>query len=186
MIRNTLDSLYKGAGWLAALFLSAICLLVVCQVVFNVVDRLSTLITGTAIGLTIPSYSDFTGFFLAAASFLALTYTMRSGHHIRVTLIRSNLPHWMQEILEGWCLLFASATSAYFTYYTANLVYESYIYHDLSSGMIAIPIWIPQASMLIGLALLTISLSDDLLCHICGKPVSYNKNLEEFAQSINE
>lgn len=63
MIRGWLNRLYNISGWMAAACIAMICLLVVSQVVLNLVDRLSGLITGTAIGLTIPSYADFTGFF---------------------------------------------------------------------------------------------------------------------------
>ena len=41
---------------------------------------------------TIPSYADFAGFMLAAATFLAMPYTFRSAGHIRVTLITARLP----------------------------------------------------------------------------------------------
>ena len=68
-MRKFLDSLYLASGWIAAFFIGAICALVVAQVCLNLIDRISGLLTGTAIGLTIPSYADFTGFFLAAASF---------------------------------------------------------------------------------------------------------------------
>ena len=51
----------------------------------NLIDRISSLLTGQAIGLTIPSYADFTGFFLAASSFFALAHTHREGGHIRVS-----------------------------------------------------------------------------------------------------
>jgi len=186
MIRKKLDSLYNAGGYLAAFFLVTICLLVVVQVSFNCIDRISTLTTGTAIGLTIPSYSDFTGFFLASSSFLALAYTMRKGSHIRVTLIFSNLSEPIQKVVETLCLLFASVISLYFTVYTAYLVYESFIYNDLSSGMVAIPIWIPQSSMLLGLCLLSISFVDDFFCHITGRSISYNRHLDKIAQDMNE
>lgn len=186
MIRKKLDSLYNAGGYLAAFFLVTICLLVVVQVSFNCIDRLSTLITGTAIGLTIPSYADFTGFFLASASFLALAYTMRNGSHIRVTLIFSNLSAPIQNVVETLCLFFAASVSLYFTAYTGYLVYESFIYNDLSSGMIAIPIWIPQSSMLLGLALLSLSLVDDFFCHITGRTISYNRHLNEIAHNMSE
>jgi len=186
MARKILDSLYNASGWLAAFFLMTICLLVVCQVGLNSVDRISTLITGTAVGLTIPSYADFTGFFLAASSFLALAYTMRSGSHIRVTLIFSNLPASVQKVLEGWCLFFAATATIYFSYYTGYLVYESFIYNDLSPGMIAIPLWIPQTAMLLGLVILSISLVDDLICLLFGKTISYYKQFEETVKKHNE
>ncbi len=175
MVRKILNSIYELGGWLAAVFLFLICAVVVCQVGCNLVDRISALLTGTAVGLTIPSYADFTGFLLAASSFLALAYTLRSGSHIRVTLFFSRMSNKMQRIAEAWCLLFAAVITIYFTCYTGYLLYESYIYKDLSPGMIAVPLWIPQTAMLLGLVVLSISFLDDLVCLLLTGSTSYHK-----------
>ncbi len=172
-LRRGLNRLYRTSGWLAAASIATICLLVLCQVCLNAIDRLSTLLTGSAIGLTIPSYADFTGFFLAAASFLALAYTLREGGHIRVSLILSHLHGKLRQALEIWCLLLCSGVTVYFAWYTLLLVRESYQYHDLSSGMIAVPIWIPQSAMLVGLAVLSIALLDELFQAFCGRKPCY-------------
>jgi len=172
-MRKWLDKLYRVSCWLAAGCIASIALLVVSQVFLNLVDRCSSLLTGTAIGLTIPSYADFTGFLLAAASFLSLAYTLREGGHIRVTLVVGNLSKKAQQIFEGWCICIASGISLYFTWYTAMLTYESYVYHDLSPGMIAVPIWIPQMAMLIGLVILSIALIDELVGLFSGRSLSY-------------
>ncbi|PIE64371.1 MAG: C4-dicarboxylate ABC transporter permease [Desulfobacterales bacterium] len=177
MLRKSLNALYTGSGWLAAAFLLIICLLVVCQVGLNTIDRVSAMVTGTAVGLTIPSYSDFTGFFLAGSSFLALAYTMRSGAHIRVTLLFSHFPPKLKKFAEGWCLLFAATATIYFSCYTGYLVYESFIYNDLSPGMIAVPLWIPQSAMLLGLVILSISLVDDLVTLFKGGTISYSPDI---------
>ena len=50
-MRKYLDSLYLLGCWLAACCLCLICLLVVSQVTLNLIDRLSMLLTGSAIGL---------------------------------------------------------------------------------------------------------------------------------------
>ena len=175
-MRKFLDSLYLASGWTAAFFIGAICTLVVAQVCLNLIDRVSGLITGTAIGLTIPSYADFTGFFLAAASFLALAHTLRQGAHIRVTLLISHLPEPIARVLEFWCILVAAAISIFFSWYTAILVRESYDFHDLSPGMIAIPLWIPQTAMLIGLIILSIALIDEFIGLLHGRRPSYHSN----------
>lgn len=173
MVRTALNRLYAGSCWLAALCLAAICLLVVCQVTLNLIDRVSAMVTDQAVGLTIPSYADFTGFLLAAASFLALAHTLRQGTHIRVGLIISRLPGFMQRPVELWCTGFAFFITAYFTWYTAKLVHESYIYKDLSSGMIAVPIWIPQLFMLAGLLILSIALIDEFITVLRGRSPAY-------------
>lgn len=172
-MRKLLDAIYQMSGWLAAGFIAAICALVVLQVSLNLVDRLSTIITGTAIGLTIPSYADFTGFFLASASFLALAHTLRQGGHIRVTLLISHLPDKLANAIEYWCLGSAAAISCYFTWYTGVLVRDSFVFHDLSPGMIAVPLWIPQSGMLLGLVILSLALLDELIGLMLGKSPSY-------------
>ena len=172
-MRKFLDGLYLASGRLAAFFIAAICTLVVAQVCLNLIDRISGMLTGTAIGLTIPSYADFTGFFLAAASFLALAHTLRQGAHIRVTLFISHLPARFARPVEFWCVAVAAAISIYFSYYMAFLVWESYQFHDLSPGMIAVPLWIPQTSMLVGLIILSIALIDEFIGLIIGKSPSY-------------
>lgn len=179
MVRGWLNRLYTVSGWIAAAFIAMICLLVVLQVVLNLIDRVSTVLTGTAVGLTIPSYADFTGFFLASASFLALAYTLREGGHIRVTLVISHLPAGIRKILEIWCVGVAAIITVYFTWYTARLTWESYSYNDLSAGMIAVPIWIPQCGMLFGLLVLSIALIDELITVISGGVPSYEDKGEK-------
>lgn len=172
-MRYLLDTMYKSSCWLAAASIGAICLLVVSQVALNIADRLSTIMFGSAIGLTIPSYSDFTGFLLAAASFLSLAHALREGSHIRVVLVLGRLPEKVQRIAEVWCVGFALTIAAYFTWFTAKLTLESHTYHDLSSGMIAVPIWIPQSCMLLGLVILSIALLDELVTVLRGRDPSY-------------
>ncbi|WP_419905859.1 TRAP transporter small permease [Kiloniella sp.] len=172
-MRQLLNKIYSISGWTAAFFIVAICLTVMAQVVLNLLDRISSVITGEAFGLTIPSYADFTGFFLAGASFLALAYTLRDGSHIRVSLVLQHLSPKTRHFVEIWCLGIASAMAIYFTAYTGFLVHESYTYNDLSPGMIAIPIWIPMLPMLIGLAVLSLALLDELVCVLCGRDPSY-------------
>ena len=186
MVRRYLDGLYLASGWLAAIFIALICTLVVAQVSLNLVDRVSSVITGTAIGLTIPSYADFTGFFLAAASFLALAHTLREGGHIRVTLVISRLSRAWRRGVEIWCVAVAAAISCYFTWYTLLLVHASWSYHDLSTGMVAIPLWIPQSAMLLGLTVLSVALFDELSSVVRGKEPSYEENEENLIEQNRE
>lgn len=181
-MRKALDAMYLASGWLAAAFIAAICGLVVMQVSLNLIDRVSTIITGTAIGLTIPSYADFTGFFLASASFLALAHTLRQGNHIRVTLLLSYLPEKAGRALEFWCIIVAAAISCYFTWYTGALVRDSFIFHDLSPGMVAVPLWIPQSGMLAGLAVLSVALVDQFVGLVRGNQPDYLLRTETLRQ----
>lgn len=179
LTRRLLDGLYRLSGGFAALFILAIVVLVMGQVVLNSVDRIATLFTGSAIGLTIPSYADFTGFFLAAASFLALAYTLREGAHIRVTLITGRLPATLDRFVEMFAVAAALATTLFITWYTISLTLESYEYDDMSAGMVAVPLWIPQSSMCVGSLVLAIALTDDLVALLRGRQASWHGKGEE-------
>ncbi|MEY8097757.1 TRAP transporter small permease [Falsihalocynthiibacter sp. S25ZX9] len=159
MLRTSLDRLYTFAAAIAALAIVAICLLVTAQVSLNILARIG----GPDWSYTIPSYADFAGYFLATASFMAMAYTLRSGTHIRVNLLVQRLPEHSRWILEIGTLVIGAAVSSYATYFTAALVQESWHYGDKSTGIIAISLWIPQLTMVAGLALLTLAFVDTLL-----------------------
>lgn len=177
-MRSFLDLLYRISGAISACFIASICVLVFSQVLLNIIDRLSSVFTGSAIGLSIPSYADFTGFFLASASFFALAYTLREGGHIRVTLFIQHTSPGIRRFIEFWCIGLATAVSIYFAWYTALLVMEAYEYNDLSSGMVPVPLWIPQSGMLVGLIVLSIALIDELFRMFSGAEPSYHNKGE--------
>jgi len=158
-MRRILDTLYKLAGAMAALSILGICLVVSTQVMLNILARIG----GPGWSYTLPSYADFSGFFLATATFMALAYTLRAGGHIRVNLLVGALPKGARWGLELVTLALGAGMAGYATYYTASLLGESYRYGDMSTGIIAIPIWIPQLSMVAGLGLLTVAFVDTLI-----------------------
>lgn len=173
-MRKALDTLYRASGALAAMFIVAIVAVVFAQVLLNLIDKIAVMVRGTAIGLTIPSYSDFTGFFLAAASFLALAYTLRGGAHIRVTLATGLLgPRW-QRRAEAFALAVGAALTGFAAVYVIALVLESAQFGDRTSGMVSLPLWMPQAPVAFGLVVLTIALLDDLICVLRGRPPSFD------------
>jgi len=148
------------------------------QVGANMLDSAVRLVTGEPLGLVIPAYAEFTGFFLVAASFLALANALRAGSHIRVVLlIRGAGPrarHW----IELWCTGAGALFMAYFTWFAVEMVVESYTYNDTSPGIVPVPIWIPQTSMAIGLVILTIALMDEFVTVLGGDPPAYAKGDE--------
>lgn len=172
-LRTSLDRLYAISGGIGAFFIVAICVTVLIQVSFNMIDRLAQLLTGKAIGLVLPSYAEFAGYFLAAATFFALADTLQSGHHIRVNLILQRLPERIRHWTEVWCCALGLILSAYFAFWAVNLVRESIEFGDLSPGIIAIPLWIPQSSMALGLICLTICFADLLIQVLKGKTPAY-------------
>ncbi len=177
-MRTILDTLYRLSGVAAALCLVAICLIVVAQVGGRIIDGIATMITGERIGLIVPSAAEFSGFFLAAASFLALAYTFRADGHIRVSLLITRIGGRPRHWFEVWCLAFAIVLAGFFTWNTILLVADSIEYGEVSYGMIPVPLWIPQSFMAFGLIVLTVALVDDMVRVLRGKKPSY-ENVEE-------
>lgn len=170
-MRRILDSLYTLSGGLAALFICLICVLVCTQVVFNIITKFGLF----GLNLTIPSYADFAGYFLAASSFLALSYTLRQGGHIRVTLFSRVVSGKVRLALEIFTLTLCAATALWMVFYFARLNLESWRFGDVSSGIIAIPLFIPQLAILIGLVVFAIALIDLLVQTLrAGRPVIEN------------
>lgn len=172
-MRKALDRLYAVSGAIGAFFIVAICVVVLIQVGFNIVDRVAQATTGTAIGLVLPSYAEFAGFFLAAATFFALADTLQSGNHIRVTLVLQTFPPRVRAAAEIFCCAVGLVTSAFFAYWAGFLVYESWLFGDLSPGIVAVPLWIPQLPMALGLVCLTICFLDLFIQAVRGRELSY-------------
>ncbi|PRY95007.1 TRAP-type C4-dicarboxylate transport system permease small subunit [Hasllibacter halocynthiae] len=157
MMSRALDALYRGAAVLAACCIAAICLLISAQVLLNAGTR-----AGLPLPPTIPSYADFAGYLLAAATFLALPWTLRTGGHVRVNLVTSRLPERAAWAVELVVLAAGTGFAGYATTYAAILAEESRRFGDVSSGIVAIPTWIVQLPMVAGLALLTAALGQSL------------------------
>lgn len=167
-MRKTLDGLYRTSGALAAFFLLSIFLIVLLQVLANVVNALSSVFLETSLGLSVPSYAEFAGFFLAASAFLALAHTLQAGSHIRVSLLIGSLDGFKRQLLEAWCSGSGAGLAAYFAYHAIGMTVESFNFSDLSPGLVPVPLWLPQSAMSLGLIILTVALVDRFWSTISG------------------
>lgn len=174
-VRKLLDGVYTGSGVLSAGLIAAICLLVTAQVILNLITKYGPF----DINLTIPSYADFAGYMLAASSFLALAYTLMRGGHIRVTMVLNAAPATLRLAAELVALSLCAAVAGFTSFYMYRLVRESYEFGDMSSGIVAIPLYIPQSAVLAGLVILTIALVDLTVQTIrLGRPVIVQTSTE--------
>ena len=158
-MRALLDRLYMAAGYAAAFFMVATLLMVVA----GIADR--------ALALGWRGTDMYAGYAMAACGFLALAHTFKRGEHIRVSLLLQAASPRMQQVMEIWSLLAASLLAAAFSFYAIKLTWQSWDFHDVSTGNDATPLWIPQVSMAVGAVVLLIALLDELLLELRGKRV---------------
>jgi len=111
-------------------------------------------------GTFIPSSEDIAGWLLSAAIFLSLAYSFKEGVHIQMQLVLQSVqPHYRYYLIRI-ILILALVISAYWTWTTAQQIYESWQYQDLTQSYVAMPLWLVQLPMFIGLAILTNTLID--------------------------
>ena len=158
-MRRLLDGLYDGAAYAAAVFMVG----TLCAVLAGILDRY--------LALGVRGTDMYAGYCMAASGFLALAHTLKRGEHIRVTLILQKLAEKARHRLELWALFAASVLAALFAFYSIRLSYQSWAFHDMSTGNDATPLWIPQLAMAIGTTVLLIAFIDELVLEIQGRRV---------------
>lgn len=168
-MRRFLDSLYRFGGYLSALQLTVIMAMVVLQVSGRVLDEALQALGMSSLGLQIPGLAELAGFLLLGATFTGLAYTLMVGGHIRVDLLHRALPPGIQKTLDLLVTIIALAITGFATWYGILLAYDSYDFGDLSIGMVPVPLWFPQAVMVIGLIWLLVALLDLLIGLITGR-----------------
>ena len=158
-MRKSLDALYLGAGWLAALFMIG----VLAMVLLSIVSRL--------VGFYVPGTDAYAGYAMAGAGFLALAHTLKHNEHIRVTLIIGKLTGGARRGMELWALSVAVLMSGALAWFSWRLVWQSHTFHDISTAADATPLWIPQILMGLGCTVLFIALLDEWVLEWRGQRV---------------
>jgi TRAP-type C4-dicarboxylate transport system permease small subunit len=168
-VRRLLDRLYRACGALAAFFTFLIAALVVAQV------------GGRLAGVLVPGADDLAAYSLTASSFLALAHTLRAGGHIRLTLLIPRAGPGQRRLLESLCLAFGTLVTGYFAYHVVDMAWDAWWFGDRSQGILSIPLWIPQAVMALGAAVLFVAFVDDLVGVLRGGEPSYRRAADDLA-----
>jgi TRAP-type C4-dicarboxylate transport system permease small subunit len=170
-MRNILDNLYRLTLWASALCLMAIALLVGVQLVGRLLDGALALLHLPRTDFVILSLNEICGYLLAGASFLALAGTLKSGAHIRVTLVLGMFSERTRRFIEIWAFGFAVAASGYISWQLVSFTWVSFRFYEISNGVVKVPLVYPQAAMALGALMLTVALIDELVIVLrAGRP----------------
>ena len=159
-IDNYLRILYRLSGYTAAFFLILVAVFIL------------TGISSRIFGFYIRGLAEYSGYSMAASSFLALAYTFGEKGHIRITLFLEKSKNNIRRILELWCLLVATFFSGFLSYYFIKMLIISIKFGERSEGADEILIWIPQLSVAIGSTIFFICVSHNFILSILKKSES--------------
>ena len=156
-IDNYLRILYRLSGYIAAVFL----ILVATFILTGIASRI--------FGFYIRGLAEYSGYSMAASSFLALAYTFGEKGHIRITLFLEKSKEKIKRLLELWCLFVASFFSGFLSYYFIKMLIISIQFGERSEGADEIYIWIPQLSVAIGSTIFFVCVLHNFILSILNK-----------------
>ena len=147
---DVMDRVYFVCGYLAAFSMFMIFALTMMQMVGRYVEF-------NPAGIT-----NYVGYLTGATTFLALSHGLNQGAHVRVGLFLSLLGRFRiyGESL-GLCVSFI--VGAWFSWYCWQTVYDSYRFGDVSDGLDATPLWVPQIAMAVGMTLFAVAICDHFI-----------------------
>lgn len=160
-MRRFLDRLYLTAAVVAAVALAAICVLMLAQA------------AGREAGILIRGAEDIVAWLCAACTFLALGHTFRHGDLVRVGVFLDRLAPRARRAFELTALGVTAAFTVYMLWAVTGFVYGSWQLREPAQGLLAIPIWIPQASLVLGIAIFLVAVLDELVTVLRGRKPAY-------------
>ena len=167
MARRVLERTLDAAGALGAFCVFLIFVLMIINGV------------GRQLNLALSGVNDIVSWLCAAAAFFAMAHAFRHGDFVRVTLLLDNVPPRLRRVMDVTCLVIATVSVSYLTWSATAFTYESWEFKEMATGLVVIPIWIPQSTFVIGCWLLLAAMLDELVTVLQGGKPSYQRAVEE-------
>jgi TRAP-type C4-dicarboxylate transport system permease small subunit len=166
-LRRALDWLFRAAGAAGA---ACVGLIFVVMIGASLGRELNWRVSGA---------NDIVSWLCAAASFFAMAHAFKHGDFVRVTLLYEKLSPRGQHAMNLFSLAIGSAAVAYLTWWATVFTWESYEFAEMATGLVVIPIWIPQATFVLGCWLLLAAVLDEFITVLRGGKPSFQVALEE-------
>ena len=165
-MRRFLDRLYAASGARAAVCVAAISAVMLAQAF------------GREAGILVRGADDIVAWLCAASAFLALGHTFRHGELVRVGLWLDFLRPGPRRVMELLSLTVAAVFVGFMLWSSARFVYESWAFHEVAQGLIKLPIWIPQMSLVLGVLIFLVAVLDELVLVIRKEKPAYQRSEE--------
>jgi TRAP-type C4-dicarboxylate transport system permease small subunit len=131
------------------------------------------------LGVATAGVDDVVSWMTAAAAFLAMAHSFRHGDFVRMTLIIDAVPARVRRPMELVAICAGLVGTGYAAYWVVRSVIDSWRYQEMTTGLLVVPLWIPQISFAFGAMLLFVALLDELISVLRGARPSYVAAVEE-------
>ncbi len=164
-ILNGIDYVSRLDGWLGALCLVLLTMLMLAEVFLRALSNVTSLVPAH-----IPVAWEWSSYLMAATFTFGAAMTLRGGGHIRVSLLINNVSPGVRRVVEILCAAVALAFVGFLAYAMVKFTYGSF-----SRGQTSIssntPVWIPQAVVTFGMFLLALQFLGRLIQALLGLPL---------------
>ena len=113
---------------------------------------------------------EYSAYAMGVAMFGGAAFALRTGGHIRVSLLAGRLPPQVAHWLDISCTVFGGALAGYIAIALGQLAWRSFIAGSTSPTVSATPLVIPQSTIAIGMGLLSLQFVARLLRLLSDRP----------------
>lgn len=159
--RLLLDAAYSASGAMAGACVLLICVLMLGQSLLRQ--------AGVPTGAT----NEVVGWLCAGAAFLGMAHAFKHGDFVSVTLLVDKLPRPARRVFDVLALSVGCAAIGYLAWWATVFTYESWEMNDVASGLLPLPMWIPQSSFVAGAWLFLLAMADELVIVLRGGRPTY-------------
>ena len=142
-----IDALSRLDGWLAATALASLTLLILAEVALRLASSVVP-----ALPHGIPVAWEYGSYLMAATFTFGSAMTLRTGGHIRVSLLLGRLGGRSRRLFEVVLAAVGLTMTGFLAYALARFTFEAYTRGQTSIAS-ATPVWIPQLVVTFGITL---------------------------------
>jgi len=155
-----IDDIGRYSAYLAAMLVVGIAVLILAEIFSRNVLNISL------------SFSfEFSAYFMATAIFLAAAFTMRTGGHVRVSILSSAVPPQVARLVDVVATIIGTVVAIILAYAMISFAWKAGITGRTSGTIDETPLVIPQGIMAFGALMLALQMIARVIRMIMGDEV---------------
>jgi TRAP-type C4-dicarboxylate transport system permease small subunit len=155
-----IDDIGRYSAYLAAMLVVGIAVLILAEIFSRNVLNISL------------SFSfEFSAYFMATAIFLAAAFTMRTGGHVRVSILSSAVPPQVARLVDVVATIIGTVLAIILAYAMISFAWKAGITGRTSATIDETPLVIPQGIMAFGALMLALQMIARVIRMIMGDEV---------------